>query len=111
MSEEDNLLRVARPTINVTGEDDPRLASGLLKLAISENTQGLFRCEAIFGNWDVSDNPTGFLYFDRRKLDSRSSSAPSRCSTGGSWDSKPVSQRAVHRSSPCLLKTASRTYV
>ena len=69
MAEEDNLLRVARPTINVAGEDDPRLASGLLKLAISENTQGLFRCEATFGNWDVSDNPTGFLYFDRRKLD------------------------------------------
>ena len=69
MAEEDNLLRVARPTINVAGQDDPRLASGLLKLAISENTQGLFRCEATFGNWDVSDNPTGFLYFDRRKLD------------------------------------------
>lgn len=69
MNEEDSLLREARPTINVAGEDDPRLASGLLKLAISENTQGLFRCEATFGNWDVSDNPTGFLYFDRRKLD------------------------------------------
>ena len=69
MNEEDSLLREARPTINVAGEDDPRLASGLLKLVISENTQGLFRCEATFGNWDVSDNPTGFLYFDRRKLD------------------------------------------
>jgi Bacteriophage probable baseplate hub protein len=69
MAEQGNLLRVARPTINVAGEDDPRLASSLLKLAISENTQGLFRCEATFGNWDASVNPTGFLYFDRRKLD------------------------------------------
>jgi Bacteriophage probable baseplate hub protein len=69
MAEEDNLVRDARPTINVAGEDDPRLVAGLLKLAICENTHGLFRCEASFGNWDVSDNPTGFLYFDRRKLD------------------------------------------
>ena len=69
MADEGNLLRVARPTINVAGQEEPRLASGLLNLAISENTQGLFRCEATFGNWDGTDNPTGFLYFDRRKLD------------------------------------------
>ena len=36
---------------------------------IVENTNGLYRCEAKFGNWGKNDSNTGFLYFDRSVLD------------------------------------------
>ncbi len=48
--------------INLDGRD--------LSLAVMENTSGLYRCEALIGNWGVaSGGATGFLYFDRRVLD------------------------------------------
>src|SRR5215470_8512077 len=66
---ETNTLKNARPIINVGGKDDPSLAQGLLGLLIVENTNGLYRCEALFGNWGTINNSIGFLYFDRRTLD------------------------------------------
>ncbi len=62
-------VRVARPTINVGGQDRPKLAVGLLSLLIVEGTSGLYRCEAVFGNWGTVDNSVGFLYFDRSILE------------------------------------------
>jgi uncharacterized protein len=61
----DALFRSSRPTINVGGQDDGALESGLLQLSIVETSQGLYRCEAVFGNWDGTD----FKYLDRDKLD------------------------------------------
>lgn len=65
----DTGLRSSRPSIQIAGQDQPVLAGGLLSLCISENTVGLYRCEATFGNWGTKDSKTDFLYFDRRTLD------------------------------------------
>jgi len=62
-------LRIARPTIRVGGQDQPALAQGLLELCIAETAQGLYRCEAKFGNWGPSSGRIDFLYFDRQLLD------------------------------------------
>ena len=59
----------ARPTISVAGKDYPALASGLLALIIEENVNGLYRCEARFGNWGTIRNTVDFLYFDRSTID------------------------------------------
>ncbi len=64
-----NLIRAARPTIALAGSDKPALAQGLLSLLIVENTNGLYRCEAVFGNWGNYNNTIDFLYFDRQLLD------------------------------------------
>lgn len=62
-------VRDSRPAIFVGGREEPELAGGLLGLTIVENTSGLYRCEANFGNWGNKDNQIGFLYFDRNRLD------------------------------------------
>ena len=63
-------IKVARPTITVAGQDQASLAEGLLSLLVVESTQGLFRCEATFGNWGGGpEGGVGFLYFDRKLLD------------------------------------------
>jgi uncharacterized protein len=62
-------MRTARPTINLDGKDDFALVDGLVSLMIAEDTNGLYRCEALFGNWGVLENNIGFLYFNRRRLD------------------------------------------
>lgn len=62
-------LRAARPTLFVAGQQQPTLTGGLLSLMISERTDGLYRCEARFGNWGTVDNTIQFLYFDRRTLE------------------------------------------
>lgn len=62
-------LRIARPTIFVGGKEEATLSQGLLRLSVEENTLGLYRGEACFGNLGPKDNQTGFLYFDRKKLD------------------------------------------
>lgn len=59
----------ARPTIAVDGRDHRSLSEGLLGLRISESADGLFGCEATFGNWGSKDGQVTFLYFDRRLLD------------------------------------------
>jgi phage protein D len=62
-------FRISRPTINIGGQDSPGLAGGLLSLLIVENTNGLSRCEALFGNWGNIHSRIDFLYFDRNTLD------------------------------------------
>lgn len=60
---------VSRPVIAVDGEEDPALSDGLIGLVVAEDTAGLYRCEATFGNWGATDATPGYLYFDRRKFD------------------------------------------
>jgi phage protein D len=70
MSDSDTTgLKESRPAIFVGGEENPPLGGGLLSLMIAENTAGLYRCEAKFGNWGSINSTTDFLYFDRRTLD------------------------------------------
>ena len=58
-----------RPTFFVGGEEKPELLGGLNSLTVAENTSGLYRCEARFGNWGLKDSATDYLYFDRQVLD------------------------------------------
>lgn len=62
-------IGVARPTILIDGAEDSSLVGGLKYLLIVEKTDGLFRCEAKFGNWGPTNSSTDFLYFDRKVLD------------------------------------------
>ncbi len=62
-------LQESRPRVAVAGRDNDMLSGGLLNLLISENVQGLYRCEALFGNWGTKNGTTDFLYFDRQTLD------------------------------------------
>lgn len=62
-------IHSARPTINVSGQDDAALAEGLQRMEITETVHGLFRCEAVFANWGARDGNVDFLYFDRAKLE------------------------------------------
>lgn len=57
------------PTITVGGEEKPELSSQLLELTVREDTLGLYRCEAEFGNWGTVSGKVGFRYFDRALLD------------------------------------------
>ena len=66
---QDNSLKEARPTIVVGSEENGPLTGGLLALLIVEDTKGLYRCEAKFGNQGDVNNKIDFLYFDRRTLD------------------------------------------
>lgn len=59
----------ASPTLAVGGEDKPDLSSQLLELTVHEDTLGLYRCEAEFGNWGAVNGRIGFRYFDRSLLD------------------------------------------
>ncbi|HYV02464.1 MAG TPA: hypothetical protein VEM93_09075 [Actinomycetota bacterium] len=62
-------IAASRPNVAVAGQDDASLAEGLLSLRIHEAADGLFSCEATFGNWGARDGRVSFLYFDRQKLD------------------------------------------
>jgi len=62
-------LNNARPTILIDGQEDSSLVGGLTNLLIVERTDGLYRCEAKFGNWGPKDDSTDFLYFDRKILE------------------------------------------
>ncbi|HMQ51944.1 MAG TPA: contractile injection system protein, VgrG/Pvc8 family [Anaerolineae bacterium] len=55
----------AEAALTIEGEAQPRLNAGLLSLIVEETTEGLYRCEARFGNWGSGD----YLYFDRSLLD------------------------------------------
>ncbi|MFD9100223.1 phage late control D family protein [Streptomyces virginiae] len=59
----------ARPAVAVGGRPSAALAEGLLKLRVHESTEGLYRCEATFGNWGAKNNRPSFLYFGRDILD------------------------------------------
>ena len=62
-------LSNSRPTILIDGQENSSLVGGLTYLLIAEKTDGLYRCEAKFGNWGPKDDSTDFLYFDRKTLD------------------------------------------
>lgn len=62
-------ISVARPSIQVAAQNNPALSDGLLGLSIVENTAGLYRCEAMFGNWGQNNGDIDFVYFDRQTLD------------------------------------------
>jgi uncharacterized protein len=64
-----SLLYSARPTLVVDGTEDEALMQGLLNLVVEEDVEGLFRCEATFGNWGTHQGAVDFLYFDRQTLD------------------------------------------
>jgi phage protein D len=63
------LSTTARPTFTVAGQERPQLANGLLTLMVAERVDGLYRCEATFGNWGESRSKLDYLYFDRSVLD------------------------------------------
>lgn len=69
MPQQTNIFTLTRPAITVDGNDNAKLVEGLLSMLIVENTSGLYRCEAMFGNWGEFNNNIGFLYFDRSVLD------------------------------------------
>jgi len=69
MADETTGLKESRPTVVVDNEVNGPLGGGLLTLMIVENTNGLYRCEAKFGNWGEKNSTTDFLYFDRSVLD------------------------------------------
>jgi phage protein D len=69
MADDPKGLKASRPTIAVGGEDNAPLGAELSRLVIAEDTNGLYRCEAKFGNWGSINNTTDFLYFDRSILD------------------------------------------
>lgn len=62
-------IRAARPTIAIDGRDNDSLGEGLLTLQIVESVSGVYRCEALFGNWGTKNHSVGFLYFDRQLLE------------------------------------------
>jgi phage protein D len=62
-------FRPARPTLAIDGREQAGLAGALLSLLIEETVDGLYRCEASFGNWGPKNGTNDFLYFDRQTLD------------------------------------------
>lgn len=57
------------PRLLLDGEEQPRLSTGLQALLIAETTEGLYRCEARFGDWGSTGDGVGSLYLDRQLLD------------------------------------------
>jgi phage protein D len=66
---DDDTLAQSRPKISLGGQDKPALTGGLLSLRIHEDVQGLYGCEAAFGNWGDVNGKSDFLYFDRQTLE------------------------------------------
>jgi phage protein D len=70
MPDEGAGFKAKRPKIVVGGTDNSQLSAEMMRMQISENTTGLYHCEANFGNWGpVNGSNADFLYFDRRTLD------------------------------------------
>jgi len=64
-----SMLYSARPAVLLDGGEDPALSLALLSLAVEETVDGLYRCEANFGNWGSVGASVDYLYFDRRTFD------------------------------------------
>src|SRR5262245_55142279 len=62
-------IQIARPLINLDGQDKAILSERLMALTTIESASGLYRCEALFGNWGTRENQIDFLFFDRRTLE------------------------------------------
>jgi phage protein D len=69
MTTQSPTFKPARPSLAIDGQDDASLAAELVRLSIHEHVDGLYRCEATFGNWGAVSGGIGFLYFDRKKLE------------------------------------------
>jgi len=65
----DDTLKASRPTILVGGREVPELGTEMQSLMIAENTIGLYRCEAKFGNWGSVNGKADFLFFERKILE------------------------------------------
>jgi phage protein D len=64
-----DFIVTSRPTLKVDDRDAADLTQGLLAMRLHEHVDGLYSAELQFGNWGLSEGATGFLYFDRQKLD------------------------------------------
>jgi phage protein D len=62
-------VQATRPTLVVGGVEDADLSQGLLRMALREDMEGLYRAELRFGNWGPKNGGMDYLYFDRKKLD------------------------------------------
>jgi phage protein D len=62
-------IRPARPQVSLGGSVSGGLTEGLVRLKIHEDQDGLFSCEATFGNWGPDGGRVGFLYFGRDTLE------------------------------------------
>jgi uncharacterized protein len=69
MADDSEGLKASRPAVFVGGQEVPELNPELQNMIIAENTTGLYRCEARFGNWGSVNNKSDFLFFDRKILD------------------------------------------
>jgi uncharacterized protein len=61
-------VKDSRPSVEIDGQRDTALTSGLVGLLIVEGHDGLARCEAVFGNWG-GEEEAGFQHFGRDKLE------------------------------------------
>jgi phage protein D len=59
----------ASPAFTAGGQDAPDLSTQLVTMTVHEDTLGLYRCEAEFGNWGNVNGRIGFRYFDRALFD------------------------------------------
>jgi len=64
-----SLLYSARPGLRLDGAEQPELEAGLMALVVEEDSDGMARCEATFGNWGTIRGTMGFPYFDRTLLE------------------------------------------
>ena len=95
----------ARPIFRVGDTEMPALSDGLITMLVEETTEGLYRCEAAFGNWGTTGNNVGFLYFDRQvfdfgknfTIDAGEGETAARVLAGASWDWKPSTLPVAHR--------------
>src|SRR6185503_16095157 len=113
MADETTGLKESRPTVVVDNEVNGPLGGGLLTLMIVENTNGLYRCEAKFGNWGEKNSTTDFLYFDRSVLDF-GKDFEIKLGNDSIFKGKIMGLKAIflkdsHQRSACSPKTAFRT--
>lgn len=59
----------AEAAIEIDGEPQVALNTALLSLLVEEATDGLYRCEARFGNWGSQGASVDYRFFDRDLLD------------------------------------------
>src|SRR5258706_12957852 len=69
MTSKGTAVRTASPTLTIDGQENSGLMGGLIGLSVAENIAGLYRCEAMFGNWGLVNGALDFVYFDRQTLD------------------------------------------
>lgn len=59
----------ADAVLSIDGEVRPELSTALLSVLVEETTEGLYRCEARFGNWGTRGESLDYRYFDRELFD------------------------------------------